>query len=154
MAGDKALGLWPAPGTSNAPAWYDGKPEELERWLRNIRQQIKARSLVDQEAKEFILNYASSQTERLWKTLPAFEAGKDVEDFLKEIEDEYPELPSLTEGSISALEKVCNQFRDLDLADYSSVARFSRLFRVEANPLIEGGVLANAGAVRLIERCF
>ncbi|KAG6875787.1 hypothetical protein C0992_002337 [Termitomyces sp. T32_za158] len=113
---------------------------------------FKAAGIVDeQERKEKLTEYVDAETDSKWRGLDSFGDGSSYENFVKEIQDSYPEAISDT-GSVAMLDKICREHARLAQNDVEEIHALVRKFRAEAKKLT--GVLGNGALVEKFTKCF
>ncbi len=131
---------------------FDGKTAgSLKRFIRNIRIVIEQGKITDVKVqKSTICSYLEDEDIReQWMTLPKFESGT-LDEWLKEIEELYPELKTVEIGSLRKLRTICKKHEGLTLEDRGAVLRFNLSFLTEANKLmVEPALITNLQLVEM-----
>ena len=88
------------PGSQDAPKFLLGRPKELQRFIRQIKDLWKECGMEsDSEKKESIGKYADQESEEEWGALKAFNEGYTWDEFKKELLDNYPEALAAERGT-------------------------------------------------------
>jgi hypothetical protein len=108
----------PVPWDKNSPT-FDGKSaSSLRRLLHHMGTIITVGSITDEgEKKDKALEYPSNQDIiEQWERLPTFANGS-YEDWVKEIEELFPELGDAKVGSREKLDQICEEYQDIPVTD-------------------------------------
>jgi hypothetical protein len=145
----------PLVGARGAPCFDGSNPRELPRFLRQVEELFRLCNVAaDNEKKEAVIKYVSIDIEEQWTALSHYAQGTWAE-FKNEILQQYPEIGSVKEGTLSRIEEIIGEYQGLGFEIGSRVPDYVRAFRVEANKLMgTNPVMSNHEAVKAFMRAF
>jgi hypothetical protein len=133
-----------SPIARNAPRFKASEPDELDRFFRNMEREFVKAGITDaKEMIEKLGEYAEATTEKLWKTLPAYQAkdgaNPSFNNYKDEIKTLYPTTYLADRGSTQGLERICRDYQGIREIDLDRYAAFKREFTLEAYRLLKAG---------------
>ncbi len=127
----------PNPFGKEAPKFNWDKPEELNRFIRRVKELFTTHEVNDDKEKiKHLCSYADSRTEREWFGMNSYAAGT-FEDFVKEIIESYPEASNETRGSMKELKRIRDNYTGISPGDLSKLQAFKRSYIAEAKKLLQ-----------------
>jgi hypothetical protein len=141
----------PSPYAEDAPKFHYDKPEELNRFIRQVEELFEKFGVkTDTDKIKYLGAYADARSEREWQGMSSHTAG-NFSDFKKEIIASYPEASEEIRGSLRGLRKIVDKYSQISPADLTQLQAFRRAFSAEAIKLqYEPPLLSNLEMVN----CF
>ena len=139
----------------NCPS-FDGKSaESLMKYIKFCRMIITSAGLTtDTERKDTLVKYSSIQVQEEWSSLETYKTGT-FEEWVAEIESLFPEIETITTGSLARLDKICEDYKGLKKSDKGKVKRFGVSFKNEALKLMKApSLVTNPDLVDKYIACF
>jgi hypothetical protein len=125
----------PSAWSSRVPHFSGGEDELLTEFLRKYKDLADGFGLTEEQKLDTILRYMPCTLQRLWTTLPGYQAG-DWDDFRANPEELYPDITALPRHTKQDLET----FRELSaksrIRDEAQVLKYYRNFLTVAAPLL------------------
>ena len=121
-----------------APEFSSKKPQELQRFLRIMKDLWHEGGIVDDDVRKMMIGeYADREREEEWTALEAFEAGHSWEEFKEELIENYPEAVAAKRGTLARIRQLCSETRNIGLGDLVALYAFHQAFMAEAKKLVK-----------------
>jgi hypothetical protein len=146
----------PVSWDKNSPTFYGKCASALRRFLHHMGTIITVGGITNEaEKKDKSLEYISNQDiVEQWERLPSYTTGS-YEDWVKEIEELFPELEDAKAGSREKLDKICEEYQDISVTEPGLVQHFSLAFTNEAEKLKKApAAIENGQLVDMYLDCF
>jgi hypothetical protein len=147
----------PSPYAEEAPKFHYDKPEELNRFIRQVEELFKKCGVkTDTDKIKYLGAYADARSEREWEGMSSHAAG-NFSDFKTEIIASYPEASEEIRGSLRGLREIMDKYSQISPADLTQLQAFRRAFSAEAKklqckpPLLSNLEIVNCFMERLTE---
>jgi len=126
---------WPIRGSKEAPKFDPEEPAELLRYISQVEEIWKGKTLDKAGKKKGLCKYVPSVTEQEWMAFDTYDDEFMYEKFKEEVINSYPEAAMLEKGSLVRLEQICRENQRIGPKDLKTLLSFKRAFTMEAKKL-------------------
>ena len=137
LAGPAAM---PSARASQAPHFSGGKDELLSEFLQEYKDLADGFRLTEEQKLETILRYDPRTLQRLWTTLPGYQAG-DWDHFRSHIEELYLDVAEPSRHTKQGLDRFTELSAKYRVRDEAEVLKYYRNFLTVATPLLEAHLI-------------
>jgi hypothetical protein len=129
----------PRPLSNEAPRWDGRDADGLREFIYQLERLFETCKINDDKDKlKWAVSYLNSQTRIEWMGFPEFSDPQATwAGFLERLKKEYPELVTSEQGSVRALNRICDQYRPISLGSEDQLLAFKRRFTIEANKCLK-----------------
>ena len=125
----------PSPYAEDSPKFSHERPEELNRFIRQLEHLFEKCGVKNDTDKiNYLCAYADARTEQEWEAMASHTAG-NFANFKEEIIESYPEARNLVRGSINELKRIMDKCSHLSSVDLTQLQAYKRAFSAEARKL-------------------
>ena len=123
---------------TNVPRFTTDDPEDLLDFVEQVEEIFELADIKDDaEKKRLMTSYMPFKKRTIWRSADNY-ANLSYDDFHKTVYNTYPEIMWKKDGTIEALEKLCNKHQGIRLQDEGKLKRFgiefSLLFKKLSKP--------------------
>lgn len=133
-----------------APRFDGDRADELIRFIKDVEECFSDAGITDDiQKKDYLRNYADTQTSNEWTTIKTYKNGT-WDEFVSDLISHYPEAVDSTVGTFKRLDNLCKEYQGLGLDEFGRILKFLRRFAYESNLLLKfPGCTSNRELVNL-----
>ncbi|KAJ7038761.1 hypothetical protein C8F04DRAFT_1179433 [Mycena alexandri] len=135
---------------NNPPKFETESADDLMKFVDHANQIFALAGITtDGDRKKRLTDYLSVSKKELWRAMKSYTDGSTYDKFVEDIYKIYPEVKSTKVGSLEALDRLCRQYKGIQVYDEGLLKRFSLEYGTLVKKLLAGkAIITNAEACR------